>query len=776
MSSPDVTRRVHRRADLRLTVAVLGVVVAAIAPLVRVIEPGPGLLGAVLLATALLAAGYLARTRRVPAVAVTGLQAGLWALALTAVFFSDTALLGVIPTPETVREVPVVVSAGMNEIFVGAAPLDAGRALTFLLIAAAGLLTVVLDHVVVTARLPLLAAVGVVAVWLVPAIAVPRGVDLAAFALLAVTLLFLLRAETRTREVPAARAAPGRMQTPPQPAGVGATALGIGAIAVVVALTVTPLLPTPAPRSTAAGIGPANTIDPSLNLGSDLRQPASEPVLNVRTNAPVPPYLRVTTLSSFDGEQWQPDRIGALPFEDGTEIDEIEVDPALRVTAYRTTIEVTNLASAWLPVSFPAVEVAGLEGEWQWMPYNRTVVSQTTSSQGQSYEVVTHLPRPTREQIRATEAGGTALRDATSVLPDDQPLDVITRTAQEVTAGAENDYDRLIALQSWFRGPDFTYSLRAPVRYGFDGSGIDAIEGFLAERGGYCVHFASAFAVMARTLGMPSRIVVGYLPGTGNGRIIEGQTEYQVNSDQLHAWPEVHFDGIGWVPFEPTKSLGTPTSFLPERVGTPEDGGEDITEGLEPTAAPARPVEPINPDLAPDAADPGASGAATPQGLSLIVVLTLLGLLVLLSIPAVAREVRRRRRLAAAAGGDAAAAWLSVREAAVDLGIAVPASESPRAFGARLVAEHDAPEDAMDVLVAAIERQAYAPAASAVVSGGRGDAAGGADGRGLAAAAASVHSALARSAARRRRALAVVAPRSLIVRPGSTYATDRVTT
>lgn len=765
------------RADLRLTIAVATVIIAAMGPLLRVIEPGSWLAAGVLLAGLVLGAGYLAHRRRLPAVAVSGIQLLLWAVFLTANYLPDTALLWVLPTPETLREAPGLLAAGMNEIFVGTAPLPAGEGLTLLLVGAIGLFAIVLDHVVVTARMPLLAVTGVVAVWLVPALAAPSGMDVVSFAFLAAAILFLLRTETRTRETPAVPS--GRPTAGPtvRRAGVGATAVGIGAIAIVVAITVTPLLPTPTMRAGAGGgLGTAATINPSLDLGEDLRRLNNVPVLYVRSNAPQAPYLRVATLSSFDGSRWAPDRIRTLPLDSSYGFGELRTDESLRVTAYRTTVEVTNLASSWLPVAFPAVAVEGLEGDWEAMPFNRTVVSQTANSQGQSYEVQTHVPRPTREQIRASHAGGTVLRDATYDLPD-VPMDAIMQAATAVTAGAENDYDRLIALQSWFRSDEFTYSLDAPVAAGFDGSGIEAIEQFLAQKEGYCVHYASAFAVMARLMGMPARIVVGYLPGTGNGSIVEGQVQYQVTSDQLHAWPEVHFDGIGWVPFEPTKSLGTPTSFLPERVALTDDAGEDLTGGVEEPVAPSASIAPTDPAMNPDRDDQALSGPATPAGISFTGVLTAIAVLLVLGVPALVRDVVRRRRLAAAGRGDAAAAWLGVRETAVDLGIPVPAAESPRAFGARLVAEYDAPPGAVSLLVTAIERASYAP------EGGAGSRAAGAAGAAGAASTAdaamsnamsAVTGALSASQSRARRLLATLVPRSLVVRPGSAYAAARL--
>src|SRR5690606_29059819 len=87
-----------------------------------------------------------------------------------------------------------------------------------------------------------------------------------------------------------------------------------------------------------------------------------------------------------------------------------------------------------------------------------------------------------------------------------------------------------------------------------------------------------------------------------------------------------------------------------------------------------------------------------------------LGILLVLSIPGVVRHVRRRQLLSAARDGDTAAVWTTVQDAAIDIGIPVPASESPRSFASRLISDHDAPPEAMEVLVSAIERASYAPA------------------------------------------------------------------
>lgn len=740
------TERASRRGERRLSL-MLGIgLCASVAPLLGVVMAGPWLAGVVLLSALILGAGAVLRRLRVPAVGVTAAEIALWAGAVTASFFPDDALFAVIPTPEVFTSAELSVRQASAEILTGIAPMEPTPSLSFIIVAAVGVLAVALDHVVVTARMPLLASVALVAVWLIPAIAVPSGVNVISFAFLAVTVLALIRAEARTREAP----------EPGSSAGVTAVAVTIGAVTVVATLVTAPALP--APVVSAAGTGTLATIDPTLDLGDDLRQRSDVPVLTVRTDAPTLPYLRVATLSEFDGAVWKPDRLRSVPLWDEG-FDPIAVDEGIRVTQYRTNVVVSNLASAYLPVPYPAVGVEGLDGLWRGVPYSRTVLSGQASAQGQRYEVVSQLPRPTLEQIRGRDAAVRGVSVDVTSLPEGTP-DSVSILAEEVTAGADNDYDRLAALQAWFRGSDFTYSLQSPVLAGFDGAGADAVAAFLEVREGYCVHFAGAFALMARALDMPSRVVVGFLPGNYTGDTEEGQRLAEVSTGQLHAWPEVHFEGIGWVPFEPTKSLGTETRFLPESEAGVDDEGEEIS-GPTPTTTPTSTASAAPADR-PDDRPADAAGPTVRLADLRPYLVTMGSLLLLAATPFLVRALRRRILGGRAREGDVAAAWRMLQDAVIDLGIPAPAAETPRAFGARLVSEHGAPEHEVERLVSAIERVSYARGgAAATARNGSLTLAEDAD---------AVRAALLAAAAPGRRAAALLLPRSLVVRPGSAFA------
>lgn len=787
MSAPDQSRPRSlsqwrpRPGDLVLAGGTLAALFASLVPILRVISLDWWMIVALGMAAVILATGVFARGLRLPAVGVAVAEVVVWIAMVTGFFFAPTAILLVIPTRATVDAASTAISSALEQVQYGSAPLSPALGLSIVMAALAGLLAIVFDHVVVTARMPLLAAVGFIALSLAPAIAVPADFDPAAFVFLAICILFLIRTDTQLRREqagavtgPVARswasqttppkrtgpswAAPRVPSAPPARSSTTAMAAGIGAIGLVVTLVLTPLLPSPAVH---AGFGSAAvTIDASLRLGDDLRRPVDTEVLTVRTSAASAPYLRVATLSDFSGTDWQPDDGPVWPVGRTSSFEKVQVDKGIALTKTTTTVNILNLSTRWLPVPYPAVGVADLGADWSIMRDNRTIVGSVNTSVGQAYEVTTQVPNPTSEQIRASSAtsvdGAAADEPTTSTLPEPVPA-LIGQLAREVTAGAASDYDALLDLQDWFRGPDFTYSLTAPRTGGFDTSGLASIDAFLQKKEGYCIHFASAFAVMARILGMHSRIVVGYLPGMASAAVGADPGLYTVMSSQLHAWPEVYFQGIGWVPFEPTKGLGTPTAFNAAIASGP--GAVNRPTPTSPSQSATPKQNQGGNKLDETNANKGSAAAATTVNPTPWIGAAV-GLLLAAMVPGLIGLLRRRRLLAAAHEENAAAAWTYLQEAAIDIGMSVPASESPRAFAARLGSLGFVHPDQLAVLLNGIERASY----------GRGGLRGQWQGEAMADAAASVRASLLSSLSASARWRALVVPRSLFVRPGSVYA------
>lgn len=639
---------------------------------------------------------------------------------LTAVIAPEGAFMGLLPTTTTLEHFGLLAGQAYQEVLFGSAPLDDTPALRAMLGIGFAVIAILLDHLV-TERLSLLAGLVVATVGAVPMIVTLGDANLVWFVMLAVLLLLLLRHGVRH-----GRTGPRRASAP--------IAIGVGAGAVALALVVTPGLPVSA---TWIGVGASVELNPTLRLGEDLRRPTASEVMTVATTAQIAPYLRIATLSRFDGDVWHPDESELTPLADG--FGAPEWTDAIATREQRTSIRVLGVSSSWLPVPYPATSVQGVGGNWRVMPINRTVSSRTADASGEDYTVTSAVVAPTLEQIKASRA---AVAPGALATLEEIP-EVVARTAAEVTADAETDYDRLIALQSWFRA-EFDYSLETPVEEGFDGTGAEAVARFLEVRAGYCIHFAGAFALMAQSMDMPVRIVVGYLPGHPTEEKRGDEFVYSVSSDQLHAWPEVHFDGIGWVPFEPTTSLGVPTSFLP---GQTSGGTGTAPATPAPSTAPS-PAATGGPELERDDVDGQAVGGDSLRRLdpAPVMLVTAVILVVVLLPGAFRRGVRyvRRRR---AARGDAYAAWTEVRATLVDLGLPVSDAETPRTRGAHLV-ERGADAVAVQRLVGAVERASFARS-----PGETGD---------LSDALRSVLDALGRSVDGRDRVRALLLPRSLV--------------
>ncbi|OSP05344.1 transglutaminase family protein [Microbacterium sp. LEMMJ01] len=696
---PTGTRpRWHRDREEPAGILALGALAAlaaltALWPFTSVIAPGVWSFVVTLVVVAVIGAGMLVRhlLRDRPA-AVVGLVALLAQLLvavglLTLLLAGDTAVAGVVPTSDTLTLFQALGSAAVQEIVFGSAPLEASPGLAAALGAGFALVAILLDHLLAH-RAAVLATVLLGAVGAVPMIVTLGPPNVAWFAIAAVVALLLFRVTARRHPESPRRASAG-------------VAVSVGAAAIATTLLVTPLLPV---ASSIAGTGVGVTVDASLRLGDDLRQPSPVEVLTVATEADTAPYLRLTTLSRFDGRVWQPDRGDLQSQADG--FGDAEWSEDVTAAEQTTSIRVLRMSSSWLPVPYPATDVQGLSAAWRVSPDNRTLFSRRADAVGNDYTVTSLRVTPTLEQIRATEAAPPRETD------EDEEVElpaIIPELAAEVTADEETDYDRLVALQDWFRS-QFEYSLETPVDEGFDGTGADAVARFLEERSGYCVHFAGSFALMAESLGMQVRIVVGYLPGSPTDEKRGDESIFSVSSDQLHSWPEVLFPGIGWVPFEPTASLGVPTAF---RAGTTGGGSSSGPATPAPTTAPQT-EETSGPEVDRRDADAGSTDSGELRRLDPTpVLLTTLGVVIVLLLPAVVRLLERRLRMRRAAHGDAAAAWAELRDTLIDLRIPVSDAESPRIRAAGLVREAGADEAALGRLVTAVERANYARTSAA---------------------------------------------------------------
>jgi hypothetical protein len=288
---------------------------------------------------------------------------------------------------------------------------------------------------------------------------------------------------------------------------------------------------------TGDGPAPAAATDIERQL-SDL----SDVVVFV-VSSPTPSYWRVTALSDFDGNAW----LVGSETGDGSESLPSELEPEVDGQTITQTFRITDLGGPWLPAAFSPVRVEGPFG----IGIDTETSSLVTTSDASGdlvYTVESVLPSLDSARLQAADAAPVgALAERYLALPANFPADLADR-ARQVTAGATTRFDRAIALQNWFRG--FTYDLSFP-----GGSGHRGMQQFLAERRGFCQQFAGTFAAFARVLGLPSRVAFGFTPGE-----LRDDGRYYVHGRHAHAWPEIYFDGVGWVPFEPTPGRGSPAA------------------------------------------------------------------------------------------------------------------------------------------------------------------------------------------------------------------------
>jgi transglutaminase-like putative cysteine protease len=689
----------------RLSLCAAVATLAAACSLLPLVDPATWLLQAGLLVGVQSVAGAL--VRRVPlARPLTVLvQAVVSLLLLTAAFVREEAVAGLLPGPQALASLGELLTTGTQDVGRYAIPAPVSDGIRLLLVGGVLVIALLVDMLAVTYRSAAPAGLPLLALYSVAAGLSPDGTRWLWFLCASGGYLLLLLAEGRERlsqwgRVFGDRSRPGA--APHQPGSVGGTASApvrtgrrIGALSLGIALVVPALMPSlgggllDSVRGTGTGPGGSDTVsavNPLVALQDSLNQPENRTVLTYSTDSPSPGemYLRIVALDEFDGAAWKPsersivDVPSPLPRPRG-------LAPDVRTEWVTTDVTAAEwYAQNWLPMPYPASEVR-VDGRWRFEPEGRTVVGdrgQTT--RGQDYAVESLLVRPTSRQLRAAGTPPGGLREEYTRVPDSLPR-LVGEEARRITGGSANDYERALALQQYFaQDGGFTYDTQVKA-----GSGSAAIVNFLEQKEGFCVHFAFSMAAMARTLGIPARVAVGFTPGTegADGRMVVGLQD-------AHAWPELYFEGAGWTRFEPTPTRGSAPAYAQPDVPDVEEGGEDELPAR-PDASGVPSPEPSTPQectaqekrLDPQCGAPpvqaggGSGGGALPVLPSVIAGGVLLALL-LLALPMLWRVRVRARRL----GGNAGVldAWRELMDSGWDLGIPPDGSSTPRRTAERL--------------------------------------------------------------------------------------------
>ncbi len=643
-------------------------------------------------------------------------------LVVTWIFVPET-LVAIIPTTQTFDALADMVEAARQIIIEEQAPVGAAQPIILVVASSFGAIVIVADVLLSSRRAAPLIGALLLAVFAAPALISGETPSVWLFLVVAALWLVLLRSRTAT---------PGMVSSGAGPA------LVLGSAALAAAIIFPAISPDVSSVATNWGKPPAAVfgrgINPMLELGQNLRRNSTVTALTYTTSADDALYLKVANLYDFTGKTWKPSQVEFPTLEEGAPA----VDPLLEIDKepVSTTITIEQLRGSMLPVPYPASAVVnGLNDGWQIrQDAGLTLRARDSDSRGQTYTVASIDVVPTAEQMRDLSTGAAPGMLRYLDLPKGMPA-VIARTAREVTAAEDNDYDRVKALQNYFRGSGFRYSETAPVAEDYDGNGVDVIAEFLKVKAGYCVHFASAMAVMARTLDIPSRIAVGYAPGDSRG-LKNGRTRYVNTSDDLHAWVEIYFDGIGWIKFDPTTSVGDPTSFA-EPVSDSPDGA---------TPQNSRGADDVRPQGAQGLNAAAAASTDETDTAPRAAIATLAALLVLAAAPWVVRMVRRRWRIGRG-HHDVEPLWRELEDVARDIRLPVSAADTPRGFARRLANLPGIDTNSLDALLRRVEQSRFAREADI-------------DGDGVAELRAVIAS-IRRGSTQRQRLLATVLPQSL---------------
>lgn len=543
-----------RRWAIAPELGVAALVAAASAPLARLFAPD-GVYGDVFAAIASsLTIGWAARRLRIPIVVAWALSVlgMLWFIVFR---FAPDTMWAIFPTLTSLHEIGLAVRAGAQQVMQEVAPVEPTGPLLMFVVAGVWMTCWLASTAVTALQNPVLAAASAVPLFILPGSLVSSTrlwFESAVFLAGAGWILFADQRERAERWAP-----PGRVHSRGWRVG---PAVRVAALVAVAVALLTPALPGfgGPPILRTRGPGARIYFNPLVAIKPTLDSDEVRVLFAVRTQRPT--YYRLTSLDEFDGKVWKQRERTSL-----SDVGPTGALPGATVSSdiVRQDIDIIALAGPWLPAAYDPFQIAAPGGRRLRLDTDtRAIIRESGLQQGISYTVYSALNEPPQGTVDVPFVYAEGEMARYRALPRGLPREV-RRIAERVTRTASTPFRKAIALQNYLR--TFRYDEKVAAGHSFD-----TILEFLTEtKRGYCEQFAGTMGVLARSLGMPSRVAIGFGLGDTRGPV------YEVTTEQAHAWVEIWFPQAGWIAFEPTPRAGVarvPTYADSAPTGEPSAG------------------------------------------------------------------------------------------------------------------------------------------------------------------------------------------------------------
>ncbi len=273
-----------------------------------------------------------------------------------------------------------------------------------------------------------------------------------------------------------------------------------------------------------------------------------------------PAYWQVNIYDIYQTDSWTTSNATEEMMDTKTNWKDAPDDPGKDKLAYDVTTsigtDVVLLTGDFASAEMPVIAHRNTDNEIT------SVKSVRVLSPGESYTVRTFVSDVTAGDLSGT--GDNYPEDITALylqLPANFPY-TVKALSENLTRTLRTPYEKVSAIINYLAKIPYSQQVSALP------AGADAVANFLfTQKKGFCLHFASAMTTMLRSIGIPARLAVGYLPGDPG----KNQGEYLLRDKYYHAWTQVYFPGFGWIDFEPTpSSTESQVSLDTPLVSTPD--------------------------------------------------------------------------------------------------------------------------------------------------------------------------------------------------------------